>query len=200
MFSQIKIEAEKWGIFFTSIMPGALGYKARLRLFRKYSGCPCLGMNIEQFVNVNGWSNISIGNRVNLGIGCQIESLHGTLKIGDNVSINNRVFLDANQSEISIGDNCLIGPNVVIRASNHRFDKSPEILIRKQGHIGTPIIIGEDVWIGANVVITSGCIIGDNVVIGAGSVITKNIPSGSIATGVPARVITTISERNNSIA
>ncbi|MCI5143270.1 MAG: hypothetical protein D3909_16400 [Candidatus Electrothrix sp. ATG1] len=51
------------------------------------------------------------------------------------------------------------------------------------------ISIGERVWCGVNVTILAGVTVGDDVVIGAGSVVCQNIPSGSIAVGVPARVI-----------
>jgi maltose O-acetyltransferase len=39
-----------------------------------------------------------------------------------------------------------------------------------------------------------GVIIGDNVIIGSGSVVTKDIPSGSVAVGNPAKIITTTGE------
>ena len=51
-----------------------------------------------------------------------------------------------------------------------------------------PINIGHNVWLpGATV--NPYVDIGDNVVVGVGSVVTKSIPSGSLAAGVPAKVI-----------
>lgn len=44
-------------------------------------------------------------------------------------------------------------------------------------------------WIGANCVITKNVRIGTGAIIGAGSVVTKDIPSMTIATGIPAKVI-----------
>lgn len=52
-----------------------------------------------------------------------------------------------------------------------------------------PIRIGSNVFVGIHATILPGVTIGDNVVIGAGAVVTKDIPSGSVAVGVPARVI-----------
>lgn len=51
------------------------------------------------------------------------------------------------------------------------------------------ITIGNNVFIGSNSSILYDVQIGDNVIIGAGSLVNKNIPSGSVAAGVPCRVI-----------
>ena len=58
--------------------------------------------------------------------------------------------------------------------------------------ITAPITVGDRVYIGMNSLILAGVNIGSDVVIGAGSVVTKDIPSGSVAAGVPARVIKTL--------
>lgn len=55
--------------------------------------------------------------------------------------------------------------------------------------ITAPIVVGDHVYIGMNSTVLPGVTIGDNVVIGAGSMVTKDIPSGSVAAGIPARVI-----------
>lgn len=57
-----------------------------------------------------------------------------------------------------------------------------------------PITVGNRVYIGMNSTILPGVDIGDDVIIGAGSVVTKSIPSGSVAVGVPARVIKSIDD------
>jgi len=192
LLKRFKEEAFLWIVSLSSVMPGATGRAFRTVIFRHQTRCDCLGINVAQFVNVNGWSNITIGDNVSLGLGSFIESSHGKLVIGNRVSISARVFLGSDQGRITIGDDCLIGPNTVLRAANHRFDKSPEVTIREQGHESEPIILGNDVWLGSNVVITPGCVIGDHVIIGAGAVVTSDIPSRSIAVGVPARVISSI--------
>jgi maltose O-acetyltransferase len=53
------------------------------------------------------------------------------------------------------------------------------------------------VWIGANVTILPGVEIGDFAVIGAGSVVNRSIPAGSLAVGVPARVVRTVERRDS---
>lgn len=52
-----------------------------------------------------------------------------------------------------------------------------------------PIKIGNCCFIGSHAVITKGVTIGEHCLIGAGAVVTKDIPSFSIATGVPAKII-----------
>ena len=49
--------------------------------------------------------------------------------------------------------------------------------------------IGNNVWFGRDVTICKGVNIGDNCIIGTKSVVTKDIPAGSIAVGIPARVV-----------
>lgn len=51
------------------------------------------------------------------------------------------------------------------------------------------INIGDNVFIGSNSTILYDVTIGENVIIGAGSLVNKDIPSGSVAAGVPAKVI-----------
>ena len=56
------------------------------------------------------------------------------------------------------------------------------------------IKIGSNVHIGTNAVIMPGVTIGDNCIIGCGAIVTRDIPDGSVAVGVPARVIESIDE------
>lgn len=51
------------------------------------------------------------------------------------------------------------------------------------------VTIGNNVFIGAKSTVLYDVTIGDNVIIGAGSLVSKNIPSGTVAAGVPCKVI-----------
>lgn len=54
------------------------------------------------------------------------------------------------------------------------------------------VVIGNNVVFGINVTILKGVTIGDNCIIGLGSIITKDIPSNSVASGAPAKVVCSI--------
>lgn len=72
-------------------------------------------------------------------------------------------------------------------------DRIPDLEITK------PISIGDNVYIGNNVIILPGVTIGNDVIIGAGAIVSKDIPDGSVAVGVPARVIKSTGEYLNKV-
>jgi maltose O-acetyltransferase len=61
------------------------------------------------------------------------------------------------------------------------------------------IEISENCFLGDSVIVLPNVKIGQNSIIGAGSVVTKNIPPNSIATGNPAKIISTVNEYINKI-
>lgn len=91
---------------------------------------------------------------------------------------------------ISFGDNVHVASGVTF--VNHDItcmmfnymDKGHHYKLR-QGEI----TIGNNVFIGAKSTVLYDVTIGDNVIIGAGSLVNKDIPSGTVAAGVPCRVI-----------
>lgn len=91
---------------------------------------------------------------------------------------------------ISFGDNVHVASGVTF--INHDItcmmfnyiDKEHHYIIR-QGEIN----IGNNVFIGAGSKILYDVTAGNNVIIGAGSVVNKSISSGTVAAGVPCRVI-----------
>lgn len=100
-------------------------------------------------------------------------------------------------------------PYLVEVGDNTFFSGSTSQLLTHDGGIGrlhqmgiTPkpldifgkIRIGNNCFIGLRTIIMKNVTIGDNCIIGAGSVVTKSIPAGSVAAGVPARVICTVQE------
>lgn len=94
-------------------------------------------------------------------------------------------------------ENIFIGNNVEV-ASDVRFvvhDAIHEVFNRIPGnkteykeHIGK-IEIGNNVFIGSGTILLGPVKIGDNCVIAAGTVVNKDVPSGSVAAGVPVKVI-----------
>ena len=57
-----------------------------------------------------------------------------------------------------------------------------------------PIEVKDNVFIGIGTLVMPGVTIGENSVIGSHSVVSRDIPPGSVAAGVPARVIMTLEE------
>lgn len=56
------------------------------------------------------------------------------------------------------------------------------------------VTIGNNVYFGTNVIILKGVSIGDNCIIGAGSLVNRSIPEGSVAAGVPCKVICSLDD------
>ncbi|WP_426702079.1 acyltransferase [Rhodanobacter sp. Col0626] len=108
---------------------------------------------------------------VTVGEGCRIYSRQfGSepflIKIGDRVTVTAGVqFITHDGSTWLIRD-----------AKGRRFRFAP-------------IEIGDNVFVGVNSIILPDVRIGNRCVIGAGSVVTRSIPDGSVAVGIPARVI-----------
>ena len=121
------------------------------------------------------------------------------LKTGRNFYANfNLTVLDC--GPVDIGDNVMLGPNCTLVTPVHPL-RYPDrnIRLRENGEAydleyARPIAIGNNCWLASNVTVIGGVKIGDGCVIGAGSVVTKDIPTNSLATGNPCRVIREITE------
>lgn len=91
---------------------------------------------------------------------------------------------------ISFGDNVHVATDVTF--INHDIssmmfdymDQENQYMARKGD-----ITIGNNVFIGAKSILLYDVTIGDNVIIGAGSLVNRDIPSGTVAAGVPCRVV-----------
>lgn len=104
---------------------------------------------------------------------------------------------------VTIGDDVFIGPNCTLVPPLHPLLAAERrIQPMEDGHIsdveyGAPIVIGDGCWLASNVTVCGGVTIGAGCVIGAGSVVTRDIPAGSLAAGVPCRVIRPITEADS---
>jgi acetyltransferase-like isoleucine patch superfamily enzyme len=146
---------------------------------------------------IDGYGNISIGNKVTIGKNAWLACLPLTnnnnceLIINDGSYIGNHSHIYAT-SKIEIQQNVLIADKVYISDNLHSYDDINTPIIKQSIKQVGEVCIGEGAWIGENV-----CIIGANVgkqsVIGANSVVTKNIPDYCVAVGSPAKVIKTYS-------
>ncbi|HJS92679.1 MAG TPA: acyltransferase [Solirubrobacteraceae bacterium] len=113
------------------------------------------------------------------------------VRIGGGTFLN-RGAMVASLELVEIGEHCMLANGCYVTDSSHRFD-DPDQPVPWQGFTTKgPTRIGDNVWCGVNVVVTTGVTIGDRCVIGANSVVTSDIPPFSVAAGVPARVLRTI--------
>ena len=189
MLKSLIRELSAWMIEFCRFAPGGIGQRLRLKSYSMYLKKIGNDCNIGPGTSIVGWKNISLANNVTIGQNCILTSSEGSLSIGSNSGLNSNVTLGADLGSINIGENVIIGMNTVMRAANHRFDQSPKVPIREQGHDSGKIIIHDDVWIGASSVIRPGITIGKGSVIAAASNLTKDVEENAIVAGNPAKLL-----------
>lgn len=96
---------------------------------------------------------------------------------------------------VKIGDNVRITRNVQFVTHDGGIWTLRKMgIVDKEAVSYGNITIGNNCNISWNVVIMPGVKIGENCVIGTGAIVTKDIPDNSVAVGIPARVVETISE------
>lgn len=141
-----------------------------------------------------GYSHVRPRRRVTLGSGARIApnvSIRNgqRIAIGAGTYVGERGYLWAGDSQgrITIGEHCRLGPEVFISASDYGL--KPDQPIAYQERNERDVVIGSDVWLGARVFVGAGVTIGDGCVVSAGSVVARSLPPGSVAVGVPARIV-----------
>lgn len=114
--------------------------------------------------------NVELSEMSSVWYNAVIRADLAKIKIGkySNVQESSTIHVEENK-EVEIGDYVTIGHNVVVHACK----------------------IGDNSLIGMNATILTGAKIGAGSIIGAGAVVPENaeIPPGSIAVGIPAKVI-----------
>ena len=169
--------------------PGALGFRLRRTMAATQLGRLGRNASIAPGVRWSAPANVRIGDDFGCNERCFFAADGGRVDIGHRVKLNINVHVNAALGgAITIGDDVLVGPNVVLRATDHRFADAGR-RISQQGHDAGEIKIGSDVWIAANVTVVGGVTIGDGAVVAAGAVVTRDVAPYTIVGGVPARQI-----------
>lgn len=147
-----------------------------------------------RLIHFYGYSHVREKRRMTIGSGTNLApnvSLRNgaRINIGHSSHIGEHCYLWAGNDtgRIVIGDHVSLAPEVFITASDYQFKAG--VPFREQPKRERDVIIGNDVWLGARVVVTAGVTIGDGCIVGAGAVVTRSLPPGSIAVGVPAKVV-----------
>jgi acetyltransferase-like isoleucine patch superfamily enzyme len=124
----------------------------------------------------------SCGRDVYFGFGSLFSV--AAARLGDRVYIGRQCSLGF----VDIGNDARLADGAIIISGGHehgRPDGTPEE--SKTQQIYRRVTIGEGVWIGSNAVVMAS--VGPRSVVGAGAVVNREIPPGSVAVGVPARVV-----------
>ncbi len=167
-------------------VPGPPGLAVRLALWRPLFE-RCGRVRFGSSLDLLGCARMRLGNGVRLGRGCRLWAAdNGRLEIGEDTALSPGVTVDASAGFIRLGRQVAVGPGTVIRAADHRFDRT-DVPIMRQGHVYGEVIVEDDVWIAANCTITPGVRIGSGAVVGAGAVVTRDVPPLTVVAGVPAR-------------
>jgi acetyltransferase-like isoleucine patch superfamily enzyme len=153
------------------------------------------GLILEDGVHINALSrdgvvlgrNVTIAKNAILTCSGVLAEMGTGISIGDRSAVGAGSFIGG-QGGVSVGNDVIMGPGVRIFSENHGFE-STDRPIRAQGVSRRGVTIANDCWIGASVTIVDGVAIGAGCVIAAGAVVTSDIPAGSVAAGVPARVV-----------
>ena len=125
--------------------------------------------------------------------GVRLEIAEGAqLQIGKGTYLNrNTVIVCCNRVEI--GRDCKISWDVVIMDSDQHS-------LPGQAMENRPVIIEDNVWIGCRAIILKDVHIGKGAVVAAGSVVTKDVPPYSVVGGVPARILSHITQPSSEIS
>ena len=147
-----------------------------------------IGERVVVYQAHNGGA-VKIGERTHLHQEIIIETGDGGgLIIGNDTHIQPRCQFSAYKGNIIIGSNVQIAPFCAFFFFFHGFESSKRIQ-DQQLHTKGGIVIEDDAWLGVGAIVLDGVRIGKGAVVGAGAVVRADIPDGSIATGVPARVV-----------
>lgn len=146
----------------------------------------------------------------------QVAGMLQKLKQRNKISSENGVVV-ARSLGVTIGQDCRIYPcsfgsePYLVSIGNHVTVTNGVHFITHDGGVWVmrdeypeidfvrPIIIHDNCFIGINAIILPGVEVGPNSIVGAGSVVTRSIPPNTVAAGVPARVIRTLSEYKEHI-
>jgi len=132
---------------------------------------------------------IRIDSGVFIGRNTILSCKNGDIDVGAgaNIGFNCELF---SASRVSIGAGVLVAAYAYVIGGDHDFsDASRSVLEQRRTSSG--ISVGDGAWIGAGAKILDGVAIGERAVIGAAAVVREDVPSGAVAVGIPARVVST---------
>src|SRR5688572_28370386 len=130
---------------------------------------------------------IIVGSGVFIGWGSILSCKDGDIVPGDEVNLGFHCEVFSG-SRVEVGRYGLFAAYTYLVGGGHELGPRDVPVIR-QPRTSAGITLGENVWLGTGAKVMDGVRLGRDVVIGAGAVVTRDVPDGSIAVGVPARVV-----------
>jgi carbonic anhydrase/acetyltransferase-like protein (isoleucine patch superfamily) len=112
--------------------------------------------------------DVIIGEGCFIGVGARIRGDYGSIRIGDRTSVQENVVIHAREN-----DQTIVGSNVQLG----------------HGCILHNCTVKDNAVIGIGAILTDFSIVGDWAIVGEGAVVRGEVPDGSIAVGIPAKVI-----------
>jgi len=206
----------EWLLLLCGGLPGAAGLLLRRLLYPSLFAGTGRGVIFGRDLTLRHAHKIRLGNRVVVDDNCVLDAKGETnagIQIGDDVYVGRNTIIYCKNGDIRIGSSVNISSNCQIFSSNRltigegtvvgaysyflsggNYDYAdPTPFSQQSGMLSRgELTIGPDCWIGARVTVLDAASVGARCVIGAGAVVTRPIPPGSLAVGVPARVVRSI--------
>ena len=110
-------------------------------------------------------------------------------------AVVNDALFNLSSGEITVEEYAFFGHGVAILTGTHDitiFDRERQVGVPKSGR---DVVIGRGAWISTNALVLGPCRIGEHAVVAAGCVVHADVPPYTVVGGVPARVLSTITER-----
>lgn len=139
------------------------------------------GVRVSSFVNLYG---CTIGD--DSVIGAFVEVQRGA-SIGARCKVSSHTFVC---SGVTIEDGCFVGHGVMfINDRTPRATNRDGSVQGPEDWVLIPTTVRAGASIGSGATILCGVEIGEGALVAAGAVVTKDVPKGTLAIGVPARIV-----------
>ncbi len=128
-----------------------------------------------------------------------INIIHKSAMIAPSVSLGEGVFIGTGvmmELEVKIGDNCSIQMGSTI---GHDCVLEKNVWLSGGVNLAGAVTVGKNTTFGTGANVIPQCHIGRDVIVGAGAVVINDVPEGVTVVGVPARIIKTREQNDNSV-